>query len=76
VLGHLGKFVVPGARRINSNTFGAGSVEDVAFQNPDGSIVLFVLNASGAAQAFSVSWKSSTFNYVLPAQSAATFEWK
>jgi glucosylceramidase len=76
VLGHLGKFVVPGARRIGSNTFGAGSVEDVAFQNPDGSVVLFVLNASGGTQAFTVSSKGSTFNYALPAQSVATFEWK
>ncbi len=76
VLGHLGKFVVPGARRINSTTFGAGSIEDVAFQNPDGSIVLFVLNASGTTQAFTVSWKGTTFNYTLPAQSVTTFEWK
>ncbi len=76
VLGHLGKFVVPGALRIGSNSFGAGSIEDVAFQNPDGSIVLFVLNSSVSTQAFTVRSKGSTFNYVLPAQSVATFEWK
>ena len=34
ILGHLGKFVTPGEHRINSNTFGSGSIEDVAFQNP------------------------------------------
>ncbi len=39
-LGHASKFVQPGAFRIESNSFGQGSVEDVAFQNPDGSIVL------------------------------------
>jgi O-glycosyl hydrolase len=47
-LGHLGKFVQPGAYRIDSNTYGSGSVEDVAFQNPDGSVVLLVLNAASA----------------------------
>ena len=76
VLGHLGKFVVPGALRIASNTFGSGSIEDVAFQNPDGSIVLFVMNSNGSTQAFTVGWKGTTFNYALPAQSVATFEWK
>jgi len=76
VLGHLGKFVVPGAVRIASNTFGAGSIEDVAFQNPDGSIVLVALNSSSSTQAFTVNWQIKTFNYSLPAQSVATFEWK
>jgi len=76
VLGHLGKFVVPGAHRIASNTFGAGSIEDVAFQNPDGSLALFVLNSAAASTAFTVRWKAQTFNYTLPGQSMATFTWK
>ena len=75
-LGHLSKFVVPGAYRISSTTFGNGGVEDVAFQNPDASIVLFVLNAGSTSQAFAVSWKNKYFNYTLPAQSVATFTWK
>ena len=76
VLGHLGKFVVPGAHRIDSNTFGAGSIEDVAFQNPDGSIVLLVLNSASSAGAFAVSFKGQSFNYNLPAGAVATFSWK
>jgi glucosylceramidase len=76
VLGHLAKFVVPGAYRIESNTFNSGGIEDVAFQNPDGSIVLFALNPGTAPQTFSVSWHSAYFNYTLPAQSTATFSWK
>ncbi len=76
VLGHVSKFVVPGAHRIDSNTFGTGGLEDVAFQNPDGSFVLFVLNAASSSQNFSVNWSSSYFNYTLPAQSVATFTWK
>jgi glucosylceramidase len=76
ILGHLGKFVAPGAHRIASNTFGAGSIEDVAFQNPDGSFVLLVLNSSGNASAFTVSSKGQSFNYTLPAGALATFTWK
>ena len=76
VLGHLGKFVVPGAHRIGSNTFGAGSIEDVAFQNPDGSFVLLVLNSGGSSNTFTVSSNGQTLNYTLPAGAVATFTWK
>lgn len=76
VLGHLAKFVVPGAHRIASNTFGAGSIEDVAFQNPDNSIVLLVLNSSSSSGSFTVSWNSQTFTYSLQAGAVATFWWK
>jgi glucosylceramidase len=76
ILGHLGKFVLPGAYRIDSNTFGAGSIEDVAFQNPDGSIVLLVLNSASNPGTFTVSFKGQSFNYTLSAGALATFEWK
>jgi glucosylceramidase len=76
VLGHLAKFVVPGAYRIDSNSFGHGSIEDVAFQNPDGSIVLLVLNSTGSNSNFTVNWKNQTFSYSMPAGAVATFEWK
>ena len=75
VLGHAAKFIVPGAYRIDSNTFGHGSIEDVAFQNPDGSIVLLVLN-SGSSHAFTVNWRGHNFSYSLPPGAVATFVWK
>jgi glucosylceramidase len=76
VLGHIAKFVRPGAYRIDSNTLGTGSIEDVAFQNPDGSIVVLVLNAAVGTNTFSVSWKNQSFRYTLPAGAVATFTWK
>ena len=76
ILGHLGKFVVSGAHRIDSNTFGAGSIEDVAFQNPDGSIVLLVLNSAHNPRTFTVASKGQSFSYTLPAGTLATFHWK
>lgn len=76
VLGHLAKFVVPGAYRIDSNSFDQGSIEDVAFQNPDKSIVLLVLNSGSSTGSFTVSWSGQTFTYSLPAGAVATFLWK
>lgn len=74
-LGQLARFAVPGAQRIDSNSFGSGGIEDVAFQNPDGSIVLLVLNPTLMSQNLSVAWHQTRFDYSLPAQTVATFEW-
>jgi glucosylceramidase len=71
--------VVPGAYRVESNSaaIGGGGIEDVAFQNPDGSMVLIVYNDGTAASTFNVNWapNNTNFIYTLPAQSAATFYW-
>ncbi|HTQ52909.1 MAG TPA: glycoside hydrolase family 30 beta sandwich domain-containing protein [Bryobacteraceae bacterium] len=75
VLGHLGKFVLPGAFRIDSNTFGPGSIEDVAFRNPDGSVVLLVLNAATGSSTFAVTWNGNSFADTLPAGALATYRW-
>jgi len=74
-LAHISKFVRPGPRRVESNTFGPGSLEDVAFQNPDGSLVLLVLNSGSKRVTFNVSWKGKYAVYTLPGNSAATFTW-
>ncbi|HTS36904.1 MAG TPA: glycoside hydrolase family 30 beta sandwich domain-containing protein [Candidatus Solibacter sp.] len=76
VLGHIAKFVVPGAYRIDSTSFGHGNIEDVAFKNPDGSIVLLVLNSASGSSSFTVSWKGQSFNANLPGGAVATFVWK
>src|SRR5262249_41364329 len=74
-LGHIGKFVQAGAYRIDSNTFGSGSIEDVAFLNPDGSIVLLVLNAAASSSTFGVTWNGSSFTDTLPGGALATYVW-
>ena len=73
VLGHVSKFVIPGAYRIASNTY-SGVVETVAFLNPD-SYVLVVLNPTASRKAFDVQWGGRYFAYDLPAQSVVTFKW-
>ena len=74
VLGHLSKFVPPGAVRIASTAQNQGGIENVAFRNPDGTIVLVAVN-SGGAQNFQVSYAGQSFGYNLPAGSMATFTW-
>ncbi|WP_336772420.1 S-layer homology domain-containing protein [Paenibacillus sp. MMO-58] len=73
--GQASKFVLPGAQRIKSNTFGAGSIEDVAFVNKDGSKVLVALNSSKQPKDFKVRWGSKSFAYTLPAGAVASFVW-
>jgi len=75
-LGQVSKFVKPGAVRIGSNTFGSGNIEDVAFQNPNGSDALVVLNSNtSSANTFGVDENGQYFNYTLPAGAVATFTW-
>jgi glucosylceramidase len=74
-LGHASKFVQPGAVRVESNSFGQGSLEDVAFRNPDGSLVLLVLNSSGAKATFNIGWNGKYATYTLKPDSVATFVW-
>lgn len=74
VLGHLAKFVTPGAYRVDSSS-NTGGIETVGFLNADGSKVLLVLNAGGSSGTFSVQWGTKGFTYSLPAGALATFVW-
>jgi glucosylceramidase len=74
-LAQASKFVQPGARRVASNTLGKGSVEDVAFTNPDGSTALVTYNSGSTDRTFTVRWGDRHFTYKLAAGTAATFTW-
>ena len=88
-LGQIGSFVQPGAERIASNNFvtyqvarvrgpidyATPGLDDVAFLNPDGDIVLAVTNNSRAPIRFAVQWRGRAFAYRLPAGAAVTFRW-
>jgi len=73
VLGHFSKFVKPGATRIDSNV--VGTVNNVAFQNPDGSIALVAENTGSGTQTFQVSYGGASFPYSLPGGAMVTFTW-
>jgi glucosylceramidase len=72
-MGHLTKFVKPGAVRIDSSA--NGTVPNVAFKNPDGSKALIAHNTSGSAQTVKVNWAGQSFTYSLPTKTSATFTW-
>ncbi|MFJ5778877.1 RICIN domain-containing protein [Streptomyces sp. NPDC093094] len=75
VLGHVTKFIKPGATRIGSTSQGAGGVQNVAFQNPDGSFAAYVVNTASSAQRFSLTEGGRTLAYTLPAGAVATVVW-
>ncbi len=70
VLGHVSKFVDPGAYRVQSSD----EIKNVAFVNPDGSLVMIVLADHKVSLA--VNWQGQSFSYNLPAGAVATFVWK
>jgi O-glycosyl hydrolase len=72
-VGHFSKFVLPGAKRIASST--TANLDDVAFRNPNGSLVLIIDNTSGSTQSFSTSWAGQKFSDPLPSHGIATYEW-
>lgn len=73
-LGHASKFVGPGAVRIESSPAEA-DIENVAFRNADGTIVLIAANTGETPHTVKVVWKSRSFVYSLPSHSAVTFRW-
>lgn len=72
-MGHLTKFVKPGAQRIDSTQ--SSSVPNVAWKNPDGSKALIAYNETDTEQPVKVNWNGQTFDYRLPAGASATFTW-
>jgi glucosylceramidase len=72
-MGHLTKFVKPGALRIDSND--NATVKNVAWKNPDGSKALIAYNTTGSTQSVRVNWGNQSFTYNLPGQTSATFTW-
>ncbi len=74
-LGHIGKFVTPGAFVIGTTTQGTTGVQDVGFLNPDGTIVVVAFNGGASASTVAVQWNSQSFGYTIPAGAAVTFKW-
>jgi glucosylceramidase len=73
VLGHVTRFIRPGAVRVDSTV--AGNAWSVAFRNRDGSLVVVVVNDDWGTtpQRFNVSAPGTSFSYELPAGAVATF---
>jgi glucosylceramidase len=72
-LGHLSRFLRPGARRIDS-TSPSPDLLTIAFQDGD-ALVLLAFNAGNAVADFAVASGAAHFRYRLDPRAAATFRW-
>ncbi|MFF1452358.1 ricin-type beta-trefoil lectin domain protein [Streptomyces sp. NPDC058274] len=72
-MGHLTKFVKPGAQRIASTA--SSSVPNVAWRNPDGSKALIAYNDASTAKTVTINWGGQHATYSLPGKTSATFTW-
>ncbi|MBP9901263.1 MAG: glycosyl hydrolase, partial [Verrucomicrobia bacterium] len=72
--GQFMKFIQRGAVRVNS-TAGSRNFANVAFRNPDGTIVLVVVNPTAQRKLFTLAWDGRTVMVALTARSVATLVW-
>ena len=73
VLGHVSRFVLPGAYRVAATSRG-DEVAAAAFLNPDGSRVAILYRKSGRGPV-SVALDGKRYNVALPKGSVATLQW-
>lgn len=72
VLKHVSHFVSPGARLLPTLSY-TGFENQVAFRNPDGSIVVVMQNDTGQNQTVGILLGDQVVNPTLPADSFSTF---
>ena len=70
-LGHFSKFIKRGAVRIGSSTYN-DAVKAAAFRNPDGEIVVVVLNTTERAVTPKIRLNNCTADFKMPAKSLHT----
>jgi O-glycosyl hydrolase len=73
--GQFMKFIKAGAVHINSDS-SLKSLPNIAFKNPDDSLVLVVVDDRQREQDFSIIRKKWRVNVELDAKSIAIFPWK
>jgi glucosylceramidase len=69
---HLSHFVMPGAHRIQTS----GGEDSLAFVNPDGTMVLIVVNPENSPKTATVEVGDSKFEVAIKAKSFNTLTWK
>lgn len=74
-MGHISKFVKPGARRIESDTY-PDEMESTAFLNPDGSTVLIISSRTAEAKPVVVEADGAALRLEVPGEAAVTLCWQ
>jgi glucosylceramidase len=75
LLGHIAKFVQPGAVRLPTISLRGQGISQVAFLNPDNSRVVVAFNHNAQTSSLRVSEGGDSFRYNIPAGSLVTFNW-
>lgn len=76
LLGQFSKFILPGAKRIYTNSGNPDALSNVAFLNPDNTIVVVVVNATNSTQKFRILTSMGQIKTIIPAKTVATYKWK
>lgn len=71
-IGHFSKYIKVGARRIGCQ-ISNDAVSAASFENPDGEIVVVVMNANDREEEISLACGEENFSTTLPLHSIATF---
>lgn len=75
-MAHLSKVIKPGARRIKAEGNTPDKVYYSAFENPDGSFSVVLLNEEDTAQKISIAEGKNVFTQEVPAKSVVSYIWK
>lgn len=78
-LGHVSRFVRPGAVRIGSSSLVNGDtdgIRNVVFQNPDGTLIMVAHNSASTAKSFDVDVGGRHFTDRLAPGAAVTYRWR
>jgi O-glycosyl hydrolase len=69
------KFIHGGASRINSTGKTPRGISEACFANPDGTIVMVMVNRGRKDKTFRLNWNGMSVKEKIPGKSVATFKW-
>jgi O-Glycosyl hydrolase len=76
IIGHLSSVVKPGAVRIGTSGFSDTGFIFSAFENPDGTYAVVLLNSNAANKTITLDDGKNHFSYDVPAKSVISYLWK
>jgi glucosylceramidase len=75
IIGQFSRYIQLNAVRIYSDACSTSTITNVAFLNPDNSIVLVAVNQNSSSQAFKILVDGGQITATIPAKTVATYKW-
>ncbi len=75
IMGQFSRYIQRNAYRINSDYGSTGTITNVAFLNPDNTVVMVAVNQTTSNQQFKVLCNGEQFIATLPAKTVGTYRW-